>query len=549
MSKAFRHGWPRASLKIARLADWAFGLTMLPFISCVCLLSACYFFYAPYPAFCAAIPPQLVRDLSPVYARVMEVEDERLVLWLREDVTIKKGDLFTVYGKGELYRDPQTGVVLGTMRRPLAVVQALKTREGRVTCRMLSVSGPVKTGLAAVRFSDVNAMVVADSRVPVLSMVARRLLDSLPALSWQQAPSSLGFLAGKSALKGLKTKVLLVLTGQQARLFLSGLKEPRVYPLELVNGTKEGARSKISTNPAAVSPLVPRDSAPELIGTLSQEALQVEVSKGGGGKEWILYLMPQGLYLARYGEKGPPWFYKLPSMGTPAGFSVSDQGDWMVLNVMIGGVGMRSSLFKWGKRGIRLVQGDINLWLGFVDFDGDGVRNELVGQRYEVIPGEKEGNAYLLTPTERGVTYDDDLKMPRGAFLPASARVDMDGDGEPELCSIGLDGRFRVFVRGKEVWVAPDSIAIPAPFDGVLLTPRPVDDDVDGRWELAVAAINSKKEDSYQGISLLKFVNGRYSLIPLNLFPSGRIVGLAMEGGKIFYAISKEGKADLYRLR
>ncbi|NIA08494.1 MAG: hypothetical protein GWP10_01635 [Nitrospiraceae bacterium] len=411
---------------------------------------------------------QLIRDLAPLSTMVIELSGHSLILDNGKADGVKTGDLFEVYGKGSPVLKSNTKEIIGYLKRPVATVQVTQAKNNRSICRVLAVRGPLRIGQPAVRYSDMPAAFVSRSKADSGYGLLQKLEKLFPDLIWLNPSNVPSDILDSQSMKTLGIVLLFALEPDGLKVYGPDLSLLHKYPafkaeagsLTIPNSLKGppiggGVNSwKFKANIKEFNL-----ANAHLIGRLPEETIQIDVlDLDGDGKPEIVYLLPSGIYVSPYRRQGRPISYKFSGPGHPVNFSASVADGWIAINVLLDGVGMRSMVLSYQNSTLRLVEGNINLWLAFIDRDGDKKKESFLGQSFDVnvMFGPK---LYLMRASQRGLSYIERIKEPRGFSVIRSNWADLDENGSPELCTVDRRGKLLVYEKGELLWSSPNQIS------------------------------------------------------------------------------------------
>ncbi len=504
-------------------------------------------------------------DFSPLSALVISQKGETVLLDKGRVAGVHEGDIFTIYKRTQKVVHPVTKEVLGYMKRPVAWVEVNKVEEAFCQTRILLQKEPFQPGAPASRFTDIKALLIGKDPA-TLEELYLYLSVNLPEIKLVKKPEldfdqlTPAYLAKKGFLLVFfqKADVLYVYDPN-----LVILKFYDISPLE-VGATK--APLKVGPKPLSPYPYSttafqrPLVAKFRKVGQLSKVLVDFEMGDlDGDGRPEIVYMTPQTLWVAKYKAPGV-WRYPYKGFGKILNFSLGPNG-YIALNIFKDKEGFCSRLLHFSPQGIKTVQKDINLLLGFFDTNGDGIKETLWGQSYD--PANFFGHSvYHLILTPQGVKNKRRVIVPPSFRLLGAALVDIDGDGELEIITQNLGHKLEVYKGQKKIWTSTQKVGgslytIQATQKGTNLLPKiTVTAEVDPwvkkspvqkRPVVLIVSNRSVHHDIIPGIPVysggqvlaLTYTPMGYSLLPISAPFDGPVQGISSYKQEIFVAVVK----------
>ncbi len=482
---------------------------------------------------------QIIKDFAPLSAMVIKVSGHSLMLDNGKANGVNTGDLFEVYGRGSPVLKSNSKEVIGYLKRPLAIIRVTRAEDNRSICKVVAAKGPLAVGQPAMRYSDMTAAFVSRSRSDSGYGLLRKLQGLFPDLIWLNPSDVPSDIVDSQSMKTLGIVLLFALEPDGLKVYGPDLALLHKYPAFKAEGAtfprsnfwKKEQRPAGSSNSwkfkTNIRGLNLADA--HLVGRLSGEAIQIDILNLDGGRgPKVVYLLPSGIYISPYRRQGRPVSYIFSGPGHLVNFSVSGPDGWIVVNVLLDGVGMRSMLLSYQDSTLSLIQGNVNLWLAFVDRDGNKRKRSLLGQSFDVnaMFGPR---VYLMKASRKGLSYTKAIKEPSGFSVIRSSWSDLNGDGSPELCTIDRRGRLLVYEKKQLLWSSPDPVSPELSKDDRLLKGFiSLDINKNGLPDLLFSEV-SKDKTSLTGDSLmvLEWIAGEYVLKAITPPVGAHICGLA----------------------
>ena len=514
---------------------------------------------------------QLLKDFAPLSASVAGVSGYSLILDKGKVHGVNAGDLFEVYGKGAPVLDPDDGEIIGYIKKPMATIRVTRPEDSESECEVVTARGPLSVGQPAMRYSDMAAAFVARSGLASVYKFRQDLEQAFPDLVWLDPSDVPSDVLDPQSMKTLGIVLLFASEQDGLKVYGPDLALLHEYPVfrakaavkqEFIAGTFEEVEQLeyqyYTGNQKFKTYLKSFDLGnARLVGRLPESAIQVDIlDLDGDGELEIVYLLPSGgLYVGRYGSPGELASYRFSGPGRPVGFSAVKTHGWIVLNVLLDGAGMRSMLLSYQNFTLNLIQGEINLWLAFADRDGDGSKESLLGQSFDadVMFGPK---VYLMEPGNEGLEYRDRIAGPKNFSVIRSTWSDLNGNGNPEVCTIDYGGRLCVYEMGQLLWSFSNRVSPQLPEGGFPKWFISADVDGNGLPELLFPGVPGD-ESTLAGdwLMLLGWADGEYSLKSMMQPVEASICGLAAVQNQLITGIARpaqrpggKGESFLYSL-
>jgi hypothetical protein len=492
------------------------------------------------------------------------------------------GDLFQVFRKGSPVSSGQGEGVIGYLKRPIALLQEQHAAPHSSRCSVISADYAIRSGMPVMRYSDMTAALVTAQDMKISDSVRQRFSNTLPALNWIEIePDTQNTIASDAAsMKAAGIDLLFYLSTEKLTVFGPGHSLIHSYPLagESFDLTSEEGESgtAASASQGGRTPSEEQDrsfqwesldtesgidlgKAP-VAGRLYSAARQVEIADmDRDGRPEAVYLVARDLYMFPFGTGGELLSWKLSGPGVVSGFYLCPGHGWIVVNVLVEGVGLRSVLLENRNNSLVFVQDDINLWLSFHDMDGDGSRETLLGQTFNLhnVWGEK---VYRLNITPEGIEYLEQITVPDDFRTGWAEWGDVDGNGRIDICLFDRSGRAWLFEDGMLRWSTPSGLLMPGGTRNAIMHSAVADIYGNGRSELVFASsVHTRDEDQGRAeiVCCIRWEKGRFEIAPVTRPGNAIVAGLSVFDSSLLVAAAepsededeKPGETVMYRLR
>jgi len=479
--------------------------------------------------------PEIIKDFTPILAFVKRAS---------RDVTIdagalqgvKKGDLFTVYGKGEPIRHGTS--VKGYKKRQLGLLQALRVKRHKTRCRVLKNTGPILVGAQVLRFSGLRVTLVPGHNVSLRGFqgFSRALKDALSSLQWVESTALPKYISGDLDPGRFGLDLIFVADASTLTVYGPDMSVLRKYDLDLGHRV-ENAPTKICL------PTMLARSDLEPLGDIEGNMEQVAVANISGDELFEVYAITGDFLLtSRYKGAGQDEAFRVASQGeVPISMSVSGKDGILAVNILEEGIGLHSKVFRIGKDGLEELLGDVNLWLRFCLIDPDTGEWALIGQGY--VPGREGGiqsPLYRLKVQDRKLLYEDELLSPPGFSLRRGVVW-----GKKFLFE-SRDGQVLFWESTKEGKKTPQVVTIDAQdrtMRPIFTLARPFVD----RTGSSGMIVPMVQEGSRLSQLYVVFWKGGPRVRPYSEPLEGRVSGMDVVGGRLYIAITgQKGDTRLY---
>jgi len=319
---------------------------------------------------------QLLKDFAPLSASVAGVSGYSLILDKGKVHGVNTGDLFEVYGKGAPVVKPDDSEIIGYIKKSLAIIRVTRPEDDKSVCEVVTAHGPLSVGQPAMRYSDMAAAFVARSGISSVQKFQQDLEQAFPDLVWLDPSNVPSDVLDPQSMKKLGIVLLFALGQEGLKVYGPDLALLHEYSVFRAEGNERQVHSTdIFEEVDHVGHQYDMGSQKlktyirsfdfgnaSLVGRLPESTIQIDIiDLNGDSKLEIVYLLPSGLYVGRYGSPGELASYRFSGPGRLVGFSAVKTHGWIVLNVLLDGAGMRSMLLSYQDFILNLIENYINL--------------------------------------------------------------------------------------------------------------------------------------------------------------------------------------------
>ncbi len=525
---------------------------------------------------------EILRDFSPVTGRVMDSGPGSVTLNRGSSDGVVTGDLFQVYRKGSPVSDKQGAGVIGYLKRPFALVQVKHAAPHSSRCSVISAGHNIRAGMPVMRYSDMRSVLLTSPGTKMSRSVRQRFYNTLPALEWINPETINSQLDNAAAMKAAGLDLLFYLSTENLKVYGPDHSVIHTYSLsgQALGLSTEGGESHITAVSSSQGEGKAAEvrqqgnfqwenldtssgldlSAARVAGRLYSAAKQVEIADmDGDGRPEAVYLVSRALYVFPFGTGGELLSYEVNGPGNAVGFYLCPERGWIVLNVLVEGVGLRSALIEYRNNTLFIIQDDINLWLSFNDLDGNGTRETLLGQTFDLhtIWGDK---VYNLQISSDGIQYLGQLPVPEDFRTGWAQWGDIDGNGRTDLCIFDRAGRAWLFEDGLLRWSTPPGLLVHDEHGDTIMHAVVADISGNGRGEMLFASALPERGDELgarQIVCCIRWENGRFEVKPLTRPVHAWITGISVFDNSLLLAAvprpedqdEKPSETVMYRVR
>ncbi len=483
---------------------------MLKFNLKAFLILLVFFLIVPIPAFssqASSTADKIMNDLSVMQGVFIKTRQNRNIINRGFKDGVKKGDVWTVFSKGEKIIDPSTGRDLGSLPVPVALCRVIRTEASfsevevkNLNNKNRSKPDKTKSGETVSRFSDVDAvfMDIGGNNYPLY----RTLRAGLSSLNWKgyekinkrsealQLPYGVLILAGKNQITVWSGGEILLLensanaagpapiaqsasgkplTGAPAGPAVSArpavpavtspAASPRVSPVVLP-GLAESSAKKYEKKPVMTHMLLTPGLASDITiknyrsaGTINKIVLNMGImSSVKNGVPFFVYLSGGTIFADSIDGK-QHYKYNYDGFGDILNI-ITGKDHLIVLNIFVKDDNdMESRILSFENGKFRIVARGINYILSMVDTNGDGVNDTLYGQEFD-------SENFLGTNTYRLSLESGEVKrigkipsLPSfnimGAFI-----CDLNHNGVQDIGFYDAGNQFVIYEKNKKIWEA-----------------------------------------------------------------------------------------------
>ena len=413
---------------------------------------------------------EIVKELGTLEATVIKGPDGRYLINMGTDNNIKKGNLWTLYSAGEQVVEPITGKKLGVLPVPLAIGKVTRVEKyfSEISVKCFKKSCNIKSGLTAKRYREIKAVFqdVNGSSYRLYELIRGKL----PSLDWQgyqsiENPSDAAQHPEGVVIVADKEKVTIWSGGEILSLYdemtlSGGLPKPVLTQSTLsVTERKKGELDqKTVTGPAGI--MIPGLSTNlkienyRAVTSIDHIVDSVGIIESDGAKRpYFIYLSNKTLYARAIGT-GESYQYAYKGFGDVVNMSLGPSG-LIALNIYVKSGGMESRIFKFTKDGFTVLAKDIDYILEFLNMNGNGVNESLIGQDFDEESFFGSGVFRLSMDNSGTITKHDSIYTPSGFNLLGAIMADLDGNKIKETAYYNPGGKLVVYEANKQKWESP----------------------------------------------------------------------------------------------
>ncbi|MEA1947039.1 MAG: hypothetical protein U9N83_07015 [Thermodesulfobacteriota bacterium] len=413
---------------------------------------------------------KIVRELGTLEAKVIKGPDGRYLINMGTDNNIKKGNLWTLYSTGDQVVEPITGKKLGALPLPLAIgkVTRMEKHFSEISVKCFKESCNIKSGLTAKRYREIKTMFqdVSGSSYRLYELIRSKL----PSLDWQGYQS----IENSADAALLPEGVVIVADNKKVTIWSGGeilsiydemtsalsLSQPVLTQstLSVTERKKSALKQETVTSPPGI--MIPGLSTNlkienyRAVTSIDHIVDSVGIIESDGAKKpYFIYLSNKTLY-ARAIESRERYHYAYNGFGDVVNMSLGPNG-LIALNIYVKSGSMESRIFKFTKDGFTVLAKDIDYILEFLDMNGNGVNESLIGQDFDTESFFGSGVFRLSMDDSGTITKHDSIYTPTGFNLLGAIMADLDGNKTKETAYYNPGGKLVVYEANKQKWESP----------------------------------------------------------------------------------------------
>jgi hypothetical protein len=413
---------------------------------------------------------EIVKELGTLEATVIKGPHGRYLINMGTIHNIKKGNLWTVYSTGEQVIEPVTGKKLGALPVPLAMCKVTRVEKhfSEISVKCFKESCNIKSGITATRYREIKTMFydVNGSSFRLYELIRA----NLPSLDWQgyqsiensadvtQFPEGVVIVADKGRVTIRSGGEILSIYDE----LTSARSLPQPAPTQStlpVTETKEGDQKQepVASPPGIMIPGLSTNLKIENYRAVTSIDHIVDsvgiIESDGARRPYFIYLSNKTLYARAVGT-GERYQYDYKGFGDVINMSLGPNG-LIALNIYVKGEGMESQLLKFTKHGFTVLAKNIDYILEFLDMNGNGVNESLIGQEFDV-ESFFGSRVFRLSMDDSGrITQQDSIDVPTGFNLLGAIMADLDKNKIKETAYYNAGGKLVVYEANKQKWESP----------------------------------------------------------------------------------------------
>ncbi len=415
---------------------------------------------------------EIVKELGTLEAKVIKVPDGRYLVNMGTDNNVKKGNLWTLYSTGEQVIEPITGKKLGALPVPLAICKVTKVEKhfSEISVKCFKESCKIKSGITAQRYREIKTMFqdVNGSSYRLYELIRGKL----PSLDWQgyqsiENSSDAAQLPEGVVIVADKGKVIIWSGGEILSIYdemtsVGGLSQPALTQSTLsVTEKKEGDLSQkaVTGQPGIMIPGLSTNLKIENYRAVASIGYRVNnlgiIEPDRAKTPYFIYLSNKTLYAQAVGA-GESYQYAYKGFGNVFNMSLGPNG-LIALNIYIQGEGMDSRILKFSTVGFTVLTKDIEYILEFLDMNGNGINESLVGQDFDTESFFGSRVFRLAVDDSGKITQHDSLVTPKGFNLLGAIMADLDGNEINETAYYNPGRKLVIYEANQQKWESPSS--------------------------------------------------------------------------------------------
>lgn len=413
---------------------------------------------------------EIVKELGTLEAKVIKGPHGRYLINMGSIHNIKKGNLWTAYSTDEQVIEPVTGKKLGVLPVPIAICKVIRAEKhfSEISVKCFKESCNIKSGITATRYREIKTLFqdVDGSSYRLYELIR----SELPSLAWQgyqniensadvtQLPEGVVIVADKGRIT--------IWSGGEIMSIYDELTSARILPQPApaqstlpVTETKEGDQKQetVTTPPGVMIPGLSTSLKIEnyrAVTSINHIVDSVGILDADGTKRpYFIYLSNKTLYARAVGT-GEKYQYDYKGFGDVVNMSLESNG-LIALNIYVKGEGMESQILKFTKDGFIVLAKNIDYILEFLDMNGNGVNESLIGQDFDV-ENFFGSRVFRLSMNDSGkITQHNSIDTPTGFNLLGAIMADLDKNKIKETAFYNPGGKLVIYEANKQQWESP----------------------------------------------------------------------------------------------
>ncbi len=420
---------------------------------------------------------KIVKELSTLKATVIKGPGGKYLINMGADNNLKKGNLWTLYTTGAPVIDPATGKKLGMMPLPIGICKVTRVEKhfSEISIKCFEESCNIKSGIVAKRyhaikavFQDVNSSSfylyeTIRAKLPLLDWQGYQRIES-PSNGTQIAEDSLVIVANKGRVTIWSGGEILLLYDEMTSA--RKLTQPSIHlsTSPVTEGEKSDLKQKAVAGPPGI--MVPglrknlKVETYRAVTSINHIVTNLGIIKPDGtNTPYFVYLSNKTLYARAVASKEKHQYF-VKGFGDVVNMSMGPNG-LIACNVYVKNSGMESRILKFTADGFTVLAKDIDYILEFVDIDGDGINEFLIGQDFDEEIFFGSGVFHLAVDDSGRITQQDSILTPGGFNLFGSIMADLDGNKIKETAFYNPGGKLVVYENNNQKWESQ------SPFDPI----------------------------------------------------------------------------------
>ncbi len=415
---------------------------------------------------------EIVKELSLLEAKVIKGPDGRYLINMGTNNNVKKGNLWTLYSAGDQVIEPITGKKLGALPVPLAIgkVTRMEKHFSEISVKCFKESCKIKSGITAQRYREIKAVFqdVNGSSYRLYELIRGKL----PSLDWQgyqsiENSSDAAQLPQGVVIVADKEKVIIWSGGEILSIYdemtsARGLSQPALTQSTLsVTEKKEGDLSQkaVTGPPGIIIPGLNTDLILKnyrAVASIDYRVNNLGIIEPDRAKTpYFIYLSNKTLYAQAVGT-GEKYQYVYKGFGDMVNMSIGPNG-LIALNIYVQGEGMNSRILKFKTDGFTVLTKDIEYILEFLDMNGNGMNESLVGQDFDAESFFGSEVFRLAVDDSGRITQHDSMDTPKGFNLLGAIMADLDGNEINETAYYNHGRKLVIYEANQQKWESPSS--------------------------------------------------------------------------------------------